>query len=331
MSAEAINPVGVVVIGRNEGERLIKCLTSVRAVFTTIIYVDSGSTDGSRAAAARLGASIVNLDMARPFTAARARNEGFARLKSIQPNARFVQFLDGDCELVPGWIEAATKFLADRTDVAVVCGRRRERYPDVSFYNRVCDIEWDTPIGEAAACGGDSLVRVEAFEAVGGFRSQLRAAEEPELCVRLREHGWKIWRLDVEMTRHDADMKRLRQWWRRSVRSAYGCSEVSTLHRHSPYRVYSQEMARAVFWAGAVPLAIAILAVIHPDALLAVFIYPMQIARIAWRRGASSLESWRYASLMTLGKFAELQGIARFHWQRWRGKRAELADYKQLG
>ena len=37
-------------------------------------------------------------------------------------------------------------------------------------------------------------MRVEAFEAVGGYRAQLIAGEEPELCVRLREIGWKIWR-----------------------------------------------------------------------------------------------------------------------------------------
>ena len=36
------------------------------------------------------------------------------------------------------------------------------------------------------------LVRVEAFEAVGGFRPELIAGEEPELCMRLREKGWKI-------------------------------------------------------------------------------------------------------------------------------------------
>lgn len=323
--------VGVVIIGRNEGERLVNCLNSVRALSTATVYVDSGSTDGSASAAARFDASIVNLDMAQPFTAARARNEGFARLKSIRPDTRYVQFLDGDCELVPGWIESATKFLADRGEVAVVCGRRRERFPDASFYNRVCDIEWNTPPGEATACGGDSLVRVEAFEAAGGFRSDLRAGEEPELCVRLRERGWKIWRLDVEMTRHDADIRRLGQWWRRSVRSGYGCAEVSTLHRQSPYGIYGKEVMRAVFWAGAVPLVILSLAVIHPAALLAAFVYPLQTVRIAWRRGAASIESWRYASLMTLGKFAELQGVVRFHWHRWRGKRAELADYKQLG
>ena len=48
--------------------------------------------------------------MARPFTAARARNEGYAALVKLQPNTRFVQFIDGDCELVSGWLETALEF-----------------------------------------------------------------------------------------------------------------------------------------------------------------------------------------------------------------------------
>ena len=117
------NEVGIVVIGRNEGDRLINGLRSAKNhTDAAVVYVDSGSTDGSAAAAARLGASVVNLDMTRPFSAARARNEGFAALIASNPNIRFVQFVDGDCELVPGWLDQASSFLSDRIDVAVVCG-----------------------------------------------------------------------------------------------------------------------------------------------------------------------------------------------------------------
>src|SRR5215469_8377597 len=189
------NDVGVVVIGRNEGERLVKCLNSVKSSASRVIYVDSGSTDGSAESAMKLGVYAVRLDPNLPFTAARARNEGFLALKSLHPDVRFVQFIDGDCILASGWLEAASAFLTDRKEVAIVCGRRRESHPDRSLYNRICDMEWDTPLGEAAACGGDALVRPEAFEAAGRFRSTLIAGEEPELCLRLRLQGWRIWRL----------------------------------------------------------------------------------------------------------------------------------------
>lgn len=240
--------IGVVVIGRNEGQRLIECLASVKCITDSIVYVDSGSTDESIAVAQSIGALVVKLDLTQPFTAARARNEGVAALEASRPAVRFVQFVDGDCILVHEWISKAIAFLRQRADIAIVCGRRRERYPAASVYNRLLDLEWDTAIGEALACGGDALVRVQAFKAVGGFRPSLIAGEEPELCVRLREIGRKIWRLDEEMTTHDAAMSRFGQWWLRSVRGGHAHAEVSRLHKGSPFRIWARDTASTVFW-----------------------------------------------------------------------------------
>ena len=329
MSAQTkLAEIGVVVIGRNEGERLIACLASVKSKAACIVYVDSGSTDGSARAAERLGVSVIKLDSTRPFTASRARNEGFAALKALEPNIRFVQFIDGDCELVGGWLEEARSFLVQREDVVVVCGRRRERYPERSVYNRLCDLEWDTPIGEASACGGDSLLRAEAYEAAGGFQPQLIAGEEPELCVRLRERGWKIWRLDAEMTIHDAAMTRFGQWWARAVRSGYGYAQVSQLHRQSSFRIYARETGRAVFWGGLVPLAIGLGALLHPIILFGTLIYPLQVLRIVYGRGAKTRLAWAYAVFVVIGKFAELKGTLAFYWHSSRRQNAKL-DYKK--
>ena len=163
---------------------------------------------------------MVELDLSRPFTAARARNAGFARLEEIDADIRFVQFIDGDCELVDGWLAKAGRVLEERPEVAVVCGRRRERFPERSIYNRLADIEWNSPLGEVKYCGGDAMVRVEAFRQVGGFNPDLIAGEEPELCVRLRQNGGVILRIDAEMTLHDMAMTRFGQWWKRRP----GCS-----------------------------------------------------------------------------------------------------------
>jgi GT2 family glycosyltransferase len=321
--------IGVVAIGRNEGRRLIDCLRSVRAVNSNIVYVDSGSSDGSVAAAREIGALVVELDRAEPFTAARARNAGLAALKIFRPNVCFVQFIDGDCILAQFWIDKALAFIEQRADIAIVCGRRRERDPTASIYNRLLDDEWNTPVGEATACGGDALVRVEAFEKVGGFRPWLMAGEEPELCLRLREDGWKIWRLDEEMTQHDAAMHRFAQWWMRSVRSGYGFTEVSRLYSASPHVTWERDIARAVFWAGVLPLVIGAGALIQPFAIWLILAYPLQVFRLGIRGSATSSANWWSAILSVPAKFAQLQGILKFCWRHWRQQTTQLIEYKR--
>ena len=323
------NYLGIVVIGRNEGRRLIDCLNSImKQTNAAIVYVDSGSADASVMAAERLGVAVVSLDMNRPFTAARARNEGFAALAALNDQIKYVQFVDGDCELVVGWLEAALKFLGGRSDVAVVCGRRRERYPDVSIYNQLCDVEWNTPIGEAAACGGDAVFRSDAFKAAGGYLNQLIAGEEPELCLRLRARGWKIWRLDAEMTRHDAAITRFSQWWKRTVRGGYAYAEIARLHKNSKFRIYAHETARAEVWGGLLPVLICLGTYIHPAALLAILVYPLQVCRIALGRGGDKSTAWSYAFFITVAKFAELQGVLKFYLRQLNGQSATLIEYK---
>ena len=320
--------IAAVVIGRNEGNRLIACLKSIQANTELAVYVDSGSTDGSPQAAGRLGAHVVNLDTNIPFTAARARNEGFSAVRALRPDIRFVQFIDGDCELDASWIDLAVDFIGLRKDLAIVCGRRRERYPTMSVYNRLCDIEWERPAGQTLACGGDFLARVEPFETVGGFNPGLIAGEEPELCLRVREKGWHIWRLDIEMTRHDAAMTQFRQWWARTVRSGYGMIEVARLHWQSPMGIWRKELVRSIIWGALLPALIVLGALVQPFALLAILIYPLQVCRIALGRGPRYLDFWIYGFFMTTGKFAEVQGVMKFCWRKIRRHSAQLIEYK---
>jgi len=320
--------IGVVIIGRNEGARLVSCLASAQSQTTNIVYVDSGSTDGSIEAAERFAADVVRLDLTEPFTAARARNAGFDRLLALAPDVRFVQFVDGDCTLADGWLEKALLFIVQRPDTAVVCGRRRERYPEASVYNQLCDMEWNTPIGEADACGGDALMRVQAYKAVGGFRALSIAGEEPELCVRLREQGWKIWRLDAEMTLHDAAMTHFRQWWLRSVRCGYAYAEVARLHRASKFGIWKRETKRALLWGGFLPIVLCLGTILYPIVLAGGLIYPVQITRIAVAKGPASFQSWLYAVFNIIGKLPEFQGIVRFYRRRWSGQVIALIEYK---
>ena len=122
--------LGVVAIGRNEGKRLGQCLASANEAEATV-YVDSGSTDGSVEVARGLGVEVVELDPNIPFSAARARNEGFARLLEQHPDVEFVQFIDSDCEFAEGWLAAGQEALEGSARAGVVCGRLRERNPEM--------------------------------------------------------------------------------------------------------------------------------------------------------------------------------------------------------
>ncbi|KIC23324.1 MULTISPECIES: glycosyltransferase [unclassified Leisingera] len=316
MSAAAI---AAVVIGRNEGERLIRCLQSLRGQVQQLIYVDSGSTDGSAAAARDMGAEVVALDLSQPFTAARARNAGLAVLET---GIEFVQFVDGDCEVNPDWIATAADFMQANPKAAVACGRRRERFPEMSVYNRLCDAEWDTPVGEAKACGGDALMRVAAVYTAGGYRDGLIAGEEPELCLRLRRAGWQVWRLDAEMTLHDAQMLRFTQWWNRSRRAGHAFAEGAALHGAGPDRHWVAETRRALLWGAILPAAIVMAGLLRPALLLAALIYPAQVLRLSRRMG------FEQALFSVLGKFAEAAGALEFYWRRWRGSARGILEYK---
>ena len=327
--------VGLVVIGRNEGDRLRRCLHSVKGKVARAVYVDSGSTDGSIEVARSLGVDVVELDLSTPFTAARARNAGFTHLVSTDSQIEYVQFVDGDCEVVEKWLEHAASELDANPNIAVVCGRRRERFPEQTIYNQLCDMEWDTPVGETQACGGDSMMRVKAFQQVGGFNPTLIAGEEPELCVRLRQKGWKIFRIDAEMTLHDAQMTRFGQWWKRAMRAGHAYAEGSWLHGGEPERHWVKETRSIWLWGLFIPLlALGTAWLTHGLSLLLLLGYPLQFVRMFGnlrRKNISNKNAAFYALSCIVGKFAQVEGALGFLRTRLLGTKSTLIEYKQPG
>jgi len=247
----------------------------------------------------------------------------------LEPDLTYVFFVDGDCEVVAGWLNTAVIFLDEHADVAVVCGRRRERFPEQSVYNLLCDIEWDTPVGQARACGGDAMMRASALEAVGGYRADLIAGEEPELCVRLRAAGWKIWRLDAEMTLHDAAMTRFGQWWKRSMRGGYAFAEGAHLHGTPPEKHWVAESRRAWVWGLGIPLLVFV-AVFAWGAwgLWLLVVYPLQVVRLALRGKRSASDNWWHAFFLVMGKFPEMVGQVKFHVHSKGAGPVRLIEYK---
>jgi glycosyltransferase involved in cell wall biosynthesis len=320
--------LGIVVIGRNEGDRLKRCILSLPGE-TPVVYVDSGSTDGTPQWVRARRISVVDLDMRVGFTAARARNIGFDRLQEIAPDIEYVQFLDGDCELVSLWPRIAIAFLESDAKVGAVFGRRRERYPHQSIYNWLCDLEWNTPIGESKAFGGDVLLRLAAFKAVGGYRDDVVAGEDPELALRLRAAHWQLFRMDAEMTLHDAAITRFDQWWWRNVRSGYAFALGAELHGAPPERHWVWESRRAWIWGVVIPLVCVAAGVLFGAVgLLSLLVYPFQVFRQALRTQGSIRDRLVIAFFQMIARFPESWGQIQYLFDRTLNRRARIIEYK---
>jgi GT2 family glycosyltransferase len=338
-----LSGVAIVAIGRNEGQRMVRCLGAAIAQIgnpLAVVYVDSGSTDGSLSRAAAMGVTTVELEPRGRFTAAMARNFGWGVVRNRMPEIGFIQFLDADCEMLPGWIEAALAKLESDPEVAGVAGILRERFPGATIYNKLCDMEWQAPAGETRAVGGNAMYRVKALSEIGGFNPSLIAGEEPEMCLRLRERGWRLWRLEVPMALHDAAMTRFSQWWRRAKRFGYAQTEVSRMHRSSPMRIWARDVRSTVFWAVGPPMAAVVASAGLAWSLggwwwllglLPLELYDLlalKVYRSRRKAGATASDAALYAAAVTLAKVPQFLGLARYLAQDWSGGAPRLIEYK---
>ena len=315
--------LGAVVIGRNEGDRLKACLRSLVPLCARVVYVDSGSGDDSVAFARSLGVTVVELDTSTPFTAARARNAGFEALLA-GGELDLVQFVDGDCKVEPGWLEAGVTALAERPDLGLVTGWRSEIHPLASVYNQMCQVEWRRPAGPISACGGDMMVRVTGFRKAGGFDPTVIAAEDDEFCLRLAEAGWKLERLPVEMTLHDAAMTRFGQWWQRAKRAGHGFAQLNRMH--PPH--FQREKLRVWVYGLILPLILLLGLFVSGWIVLAVLaIYALSFWK-TWRGLRGQPMAVRQAALLTVAKIPNLLGMLTYQRRRRKGEDMRIIEYK---
>jgi len=325
--------VSVVVIGRNEGERLGRCLASIAAMDKRdfrieVIYVDSASTDGSPARAADLGASVIEVHPERP-SAALGRNAGWRAARGD-----YVLFLDADTLLHPEFVRHALAAMANQPRVAVVWGHRREAHPGQSLYVRVLDLDWVYPPGPSEICGGDALMRRAVLEQVDGFDPSLIAGEEPELCRRIRGLDLTIQHLDIPMTRHDLAITRFTGYWKRALRAGHAYAEVSSRFADSPDPLWQRD-ARRNLWHGSLLLT-------SPLALLAALVWPwlwvpLLIGGLLLLGRSVSHCAWKTDSIPTRLLYALhshfqqlpiLIGQIRYHLDQARGRRRGVIEYK---
>jgi GT2 family glycosyltransferase len=325
--------VGIVVIGRNEGDNLKPCLDSLVGTGAPMAYVDSGSTDGSMEIAGPLCALTIGLDPARPFSAARARNEGFSALLSQYPHLEYVQFIDGDCVMLPGWLEAASNALSERPELSLVFGHLQERHPEASVYNLLCALEWRSPHGETvdhAGILGIMMVRSGVFERLGGFKEALIAGEDPEFAARILLSGGHLAKLDCLMATHDANIRTFSQWWKRAVRAGHALGQRYDENGHSRLRDCAREIRSTVFWACILPACAAIGAIIDWRMAAPWSLYPALYAKVflgRTRSGYSPYEAHVYSLFILVAKFANGCGLLLYQLRK-RQQRIKLIEYK---
>lgn len=325
MGKDITEKIGIVIIGRNEGKRLPLCFQSMGMLGCQKVYVDSGSIDESVAIAKAHGIDIVELDKSAPFSAARARNEGFERLLELNPALELVHFIDGDCELDSCWLSNVIEVFDKQKTVAVISGRLKEKHRNTSVYMKLCDMGWYKPAGFVDACGGIATYRRNVFESMSGFNGLLIAGEEPELCLRMREAGWKVLSLDVEMGTHDSAMTKFSQWWTRCVKVGFGY--MNGLE----WGGWSKQYKSTLFWAG-LPLVIVLLVLMSGSgvSLLLLLLYPIQVYRIFRKTSGDKLsrkDRFIYAFFCMLSKFPESQGIMTYFLNKISSK-SKVIQYK---
>lgn len=330
-----IDNLGIVVIGRNEGERLRFCLKSIyEGPSCPVIYVDSGSTDNSVALARSFGTEVLELDSSKPFSAARARNEGVARLAELHAAILFVQFMDGDCTLISGWLDTARKALMENPMRAAVIGHLQERNPEATPYNRLCALEWHSPPGDLSNFGnfgGISMIRVDVLRKLGGFNAEVIAGEDSELGVRMGLAGYKITKIDYPMATHDANITTFRQWWTRAVRAGHAIGQRARLNGKTKLKDCIKERASTWLWGIGLPLFI--LVTLVPSRGLSTLLlgsYMMLFYRVRRYRdsqGDSPQDASLYARFVLLAKFANGIGLIKFYLNSM-VRRYKIIEYK---
>ncbi|OQW93063.1 MAG: glycosyl transferase family 2 [Beggiatoa sp. IS2] len=327
--------LSVVIIGRNEGERLLRCIRSVQAAhyppeMIEIIYVDSASVDDSVAQAQALGVQVLTVHPQRP-AAAIGRNAGWQAT-----SAPLVLFLDGDTILDSDFIAVALTHLKEAS-IGAICGQLRELYPQASIYQRILDLDWIPSPGALSLCGGIVIIRRKVLEEIGGYSPHLIVGEDFELCQRIRAKGYTISHIDQPMALHDLGITRWSQYWRRAVRTGHGFAEISNLLKGTTTPLWEKESRKNIFnisllsgifvsgfaltllWQSLIPI------------LASVGLFLLLSLRSAWKA------RWRTQDFFTLllyGLHAQFQhlpiaiGQLSFYYNRWRGQRQRLIEYK---
>ncbi|QEG38979.1 glycosyltransferase [Roseimaritima ulvae] len=197
-------PLTVVIIGRNEEQFIAQSVRSALAVqpqlpSLEVIFVDSASTDRSVEIAKELPIRVLQLRPDWPLCVAAGRYTGF-----LHSRGQYILFLDGDAEVEAEWLLRAVGFMDQHPDYGAVAGVLDERYvtaegASVGGVNNVFGQDLSKPQIDCKALGGIAMYRRAALEQAGTVNPHLPTGEDDELCMRLRNCGFKLARIEGRM------------------------------------------------------------------------------------------------------------------------------------
>lgn len=287
--------VSIVVIGRNEEAVLLDALRSARVALEVsatrgeVIFVDSCSEDRSVALASEEpGVRVVRI-AGGSVCAARARNVG-----ACMASFDWVQFLDADMTLEPGWLDLTLPIREEGRHV-VVHGRITEENRHPSVWNTAMGMDWEASRRRHGLPGGAALWNRQCFIDLGGFRESLRVGEDPELALRARAEGHRIACLEDAMVRHDLGLEGPGDYLRRSM--AIGRSKASVIRSRPHDRVAWKRGLAPLVWVLAAT-ALAATAIAFGLVLPLLVAGAALVVRRAWldrREAPSALAAWIHA------------------------------------
>jgi hypothetical protein len=174
-------------------------------------------------------------------------------------------------------------------------------------------MEWNEPPGDVESTGGIMMVRSAAWQRVGGMNPEIKAGEELDFCLRVREAGWRVVRTSEPMASHEIDIAGFSAWWHRAERG--GVAYAEGWWRRRTVRD-ARPVLSALFWGGWVPAASLLFAAPTRGLSLALLAgYPhmwWRVRRHRLERGDSEHDAGLYALFCVLAKGAELSGIYKF-------------------
>lgn len=194
----------VVIIGRNEEQFIAKSVSSALAIKTKlpnmeVIFVDSASTDRSVAIAQEYPIKILGLRPNWPLCVAAGRYTGF-----LHSTGEFILFLDGDAEVETDWMLRALAFMDAHPNYGAIAGVLDEEYITrddvrVGGTQNVFRQDISKEQVDCKALGGIAMYRRAALDKAGTVNPHLPTGEDDELCMRIRNCGYKLARIRGRM------------------------------------------------------------------------------------------------------------------------------------
>ena len=203
--------LSVVLITKNQAWNIARLIESVLEATSSIsskeiILVDSASTDETAEVASRYPISIFRLQPGQPLSPAIGRYVG-----SQHARGEYILFLDGDTQLVQGWLPRALRSLQQSPRSGAVTGRVIN-LPTSAATQKPAPLPRKNRLGASRAVlwgsyggGGAAMYRRSVLGQVGTFNPYLCSDEEPELGLRIRHAGYRILELDYPIVRHYND------------------------------------------------------------------------------------------------------------------------------